>query len=67
MPTFIKAICELLVNDLGWKTTPQCVDLAKTSKLELVVCLSRTGNEYLRAQPYDEFQKELHELVVNEA
>ncbi len=60
-------ICELLVNDIGWKTTPECVTLARSGKLELVVCRSRTGNEYLRAQPNDQFQIDLHELIIREA
>jgi hypothetical protein len=59
-------ISQLYVNDLGWKTTDECIPLAKSGALELVVCRSRSGNEYLRAQANDSFQIDLFDIITKE-
>lgn len=59
-----KGICELLVETIGWLTKKECISLAKNGLVNLVVCISASGNEYLRARPNDPFQQDLHQIVL---
>lgn len=59
-----KGISEFLVDTMGWITKEECLSLAKAGLVNLVVCLSVSGNEYLRARPNDPFQQDLYDIVL---
>jgi hypothetical protein len=61
-----KRLCELHLNELGWKQIEECVSMAKASVLELVVCHSSARREYLRAHTHDPFQPNLSSLTIVE-
>lgn len=58
-----KRICELHLNDLGWKQMEECVSFAKAGALELIVCHTKSGSEYLRSLTHDLFQAKLSSII----
>ncbi len=59
-----KRLCELHLNVLGWKKVEECVSLAKAGALELIVCRTKSGREYLRSLTHDLFQAKLSSLII---
>lgn len=48
----------------GWVSKEECINFAKKGMLDLVVCTSREGHEYLRARKGSSINSSLEKLVV---
>lgn len=46
-----------------WISEAECIGLAAKRKLEVEVCLSKLGNQFLRTPPNSLFQKRLEDLI----
>ncbi|HVE45051.1 MAG TPA: DUF3892 domain-containing protein [Gammaproteobacteria bacterium] len=54
------------IKTKGWASKEECIKLTKDGELDLVVCLSQQGNEYLRARAGSSINDSLDKLVVKE-
>ena len=59
-----KGISDLNVKKKGWLPKPECIELAKQGLLDLVICTSHAGHEYLRARKGSPVNGSLDKLVV---
>jgi len=50
----------------GWTSKSECINLAKQGKLDVVLCTSRLGHEYVRARSGSPVNHSLNRLVVKD-
>ncbi|OGT49013.1 MAG: hypothetical protein A3E82_08725 [Gammaproteobacteria bacterium RIFCSPHIGHO2_12_FULL_38_11] len=48
----------------GWISKPECMALVKQGKLDLVICTSRLGHDYLRARAGSSVNGSLDHMVI---
>jgi hypothetical protein len=61
-----KGIYGYHVKKNGWVTKQECMALVKKGKLDLVVCTSRLGHDYLRARAGSIVNGSLNHMVVKD-
>lgn len=54
------------VKTKGWASKEECIKLTKQGELDLVICLSQQGHEYLRARKGSSINGSLEKLVVKD-
>jgi hypothetical protein len=54
------------VKTKGWASKEECIKLTKHGELDLIVCLSQQGHEYLRARMGSSVNGSLDKLVVKD-
>jgi hypothetical protein len=59
-------IYNLNVQTKGWATKEECITLTKQGELDLIICRSPHGNEYLRARASSSVNSSLDKLVVKD-
>jgi len=57
-------MCEFNVRAKGWLSKDECIQLAKEGQLDLIICISAMGHNYLRARPHSSINGKLGGLVV---
>lgn len=58
------AICEYNVNKIGWISKSECMYLAKQGKLDVIICISRLGHDYIRTRAGSHINEPLNHLIV---
>ncbi len=54
------------IKENGWVTKTECINLVKQDKLDLVVCTSQQGHQYLRARVGSSVNGSLDHMVVKD-
>lgn len=60
------AIYDYNVKKKGWVSKSECINLAKQGKLDMVICTSRLGHDYLRVRAGSPINSNLSDLVVKD-
>ncbi len=61
-----KGIYDLNVKTKGWASKEECIKLTKQGELDLIVCHSPEGHEYLRARFGSSINDSLDKLVIKD-